>query len=170
MITTEIKLKELNIGFSSDIGAPIPVVLASEYKVHLLFYISKPNPGFDGLSVHIRDESEDIDVALITFTNYASYKFGMPNDEAIEGHPYYAFGLSPYSFFEVKNSDWIKQLEQINSVHEHHNKELFNKYKHFIFFFHDSNFECVAESFIVDKLDMTMRQAVEKIACELCIL
>ncbi|MBI4359971.1 MAG: hypothetical protein HY564_02675 [Candidatus Jacksonbacteria bacterium] len=170
MTTTKIKLKELNLGFSSDVGAPMPVVLATEYKIHLLFYVAKSNPNFDGLSVHVRDVNEDIGLALVTFRNYQSYKFGMPNDEAIRGHPYYAFGLSPYSFFEVENSDWIKQLEQINSAHEHHNKELFNKYKHFIFFFHDSNFECVAESFTTEKLDMTMEKAVWKVACELCIL
>lgn len=170
MTTTKIKLKELDLGFSSDIGAPMPTVLATEYKVYLLFYIGKPNPNFDGLSVHIRGTNTDIGVALVTFDNCISYKFGMPNDEAIEGHPYYSLGLLPYSVFEVENSDWIRHLEQINSVHEHHKKELFNKYKHFIFFFHDSNFECVAESFIVEKLDITMVKAVEKIACELCIL
>ena len=151
MSKTKIELKKLNLGFGPDIGAPSPIVLADECNVYLLFYVSERNTG----------------VALISFLNYASYKFGMPNDEAIEGHPYYPFGLLPYKFFEVKNSDWIIQLEQINSVHERHNKQQFKKYKHYIFFFHDSNFECVAESFTVEKLDITMKDAIKNIAVRL---
>lgn len=35
----------------------------------------------------------------------------------------------------------------MNSVHERHNPKGFEKYKHFIFAFHDSTFECVVENF-----------------------
>ncbi len=35
----------------------------------------------------------------------------------------------------------------MNSVHPYHKPEHFQRYKHFIFAFHDSTFECIAESF-----------------------
>jgi len=76
--------------------------------------------------------------------------FGPPNDEAFGGHPLAHRGLGPYAVFEVRQSSWIRQLERMNSVHRQHEREWFlsNK-KHFIFAFHDSTFECIAESFDV---------------------
>ena len=73
--------------------------------------------------------------------------FGPPNDEAIEGHPLASQGLSIYSVNEVANSSWIHSLERMNSVHPYHRPEKFAKYRHYIFVFQDSTFECVASGF-----------------------
>ena len=51
--------------------------------------------------------------------------FGPPNDEAFDGHPLARRGLRPYGAFEVTHSSWIRQLEQMNSVHPHHSPPLF---------------------------------------------
>jgi hypothetical protein len=73
--------------------------------------------------------------------------FGPPNDEAFAGHPLSVRGLTPYGVFEVKNSSWVRRLERMNSVHPRHKPERFARLKHFIFTFHDTTFECIAEGF-----------------------
>jgi hypothetical protein len=88
-------------------------------------------------------------VALVSFSYPYAHMFGPPNDEAFQGHPLESRGLRPYAVFEVLESSWIRHLERMNSVHAHHRPERFDKYHHFVFAFHDTTFECVAESFSV---------------------
>jgi hypothetical protein len=38
----------------------------------------------------------------------------------------------------------------MNRVHEHHQPARFERLRHFVFAFHDSTFECVAEGFRAD--------------------
>jgi hypothetical protein len=146
MDSKEIKLKKLDLGFESDVGAPMPIILADGRKLILTFYIS-------GEPDKLR--------ALITFEYYVALKFGMPNDEAIEGHPYYKLGLEPYSIYEVENSDWIDQLEKMNRVHPYHKKEAYDKLKHYLFFFHDENFECVGGPFKVERKENSVQELIK---------
>lgn len=156
------KLVELELDFQSDCGAPLPTLLSDEQRVFLIFYIQQHNPDFDGSSVHVRNASEDEYVAVVTFYHYTSLKFGMPNDEAINGHRYYKLGLQPYTNYEVQNSEWIKELETMNRVHPRHDPARYSAFKHFIFCFHDSIFEIVAEKFDFLLLSETMGDVVEK--------
>ena len=87
---------------------------------------------------------------LITFDRYSAMMFGPPNDEAFEGHPLAARGLSPYRVQEIKGSSWIRALERMNSVHPHHEPERYASLRHFVFAFHDSTFECVATSYAIE--------------------
>jgi len=43
----------------------------------------------------------------------------------------------------------MRRLERMNAVHPQHTSQLFARYRHFVFAFHDTTFECVAESFDV---------------------
>lgn len=52
--------------------------------------------------------------------------------------------MGPYAAWEVRNSSWIRTLERMNSVHPYHSSGLFNDFRHFIFAFHDTTFECIA--------------------------
>ena len=74
---------------------------------------------------------------------------GPPNDQALSGHPLTERGLHPYAVFEVEQSSWLRGLERMNSVHPYHPAEHFAKYEHYIFAFHDTTFECIAESFSI---------------------
>src|SRR5437763_990857 len=132
----------------SSVGAPLPIVLSDEHKI-LLAYIVQDSPSdWDGTSVRVVDPSTlGEPLALIEFTSYRSFMFGAPNDEAFHGHPLAARGLRPYAAFQIENSSWIRQLEKMNSVHPEHNPKRFERLKHFVFAFHDSTFECVAENF-----------------------
>jgi len=63
----------------------------------------------------------------------------------------YNLGLEPYSIQKVIGSEWIRQLKEMNSVHPYHKEEQFEKYEHFIFFFHDTCFEVVGEGYSIDE-------------------
>jgi hypothetical protein len=87
-------------------------------------------------------------MVTVTFNMAEAHMFGSPNDEAFDGHPLARRGLEPYGAFEIEHSSWIRQLEQMNSVHPHHSPELFEGLRHYVLSFHDTTFECVAEGFV----------------------
>ena len=86
----------------------------------------------------------------IAFTGALVHYFGPPNDETLHAHPLAAFGMSHYGAFEVRHSRWIEELRTMNRVHPHHNDARFDRLRHFIWAFHDSTFECLAEGFALE--------------------
>lgn len=137
-----IKLKNVP---QSSVGAPMPIVLSDE-NITLLAYLLEDEPNWSNpTSADFEGNGES--TAIVEFNSRLSIMFGSLNDETFSGHPLSGRGLRRYGVFEIENSSWIRKLEQMNSVHERHNPENFKKYKHFVFAFHDSTFECVAESF-----------------------
>ena len=72
--------------------------------------------------------------------------FGAPNDEAFVAHPLHSRGvLVPYRAFMVENSSWLRSMDRMNAAHSSHNSVRFlQQYRHFVFAFHDSTFECLA--------------------------
>lgn len=85
-------------------------------------------------------------MAIVRVDGHAHWA-GPPNDEMLHGHPLASQGLRPYSVVEVRNSSLIASLEQMNTVHPHHDSKRFLKLRHFIFAFHDSTVECVGHSY-----------------------
>jgi hypothetical protein len=86
-----------------------------------------------------------------------------PNDEAFRGHPLASRGLGPYRVFEVRASSWIRRLEGMNAVHPQHRPERFARYRHFIFAFHDTVFECVAETFTISTHTGSVADVLKKV-------
>lgn len=122
-----------------DPNAPFPRVVADEDETRLSYGL---HPGDWDAPEWRRVE--------ITFQGGPQYVyFGGPNDEALGGHPLYGRGLEPYDVFEVLNSSWIRSMECMNSAHPHHDPSRFQRLRHYIFTFHDSTFECIAEGFKV---------------------
>ena len=126
-------------------GAPTPVVLADESSVQLAYVVPDSLSTWSGLdpsSVHGEELGELYAVAR--FKDVCAHYLGLPNDEALPGHPLSSRGLKPYAISEVLKSSWIRSLERMNSVHPRHRPESFRRYRHFLFAFHDFVFECVA--------------------------
>ncbi|MDQ3816355.1 MAG: hypothetical protein M3362_01535 [Acidobacteriota bacterium] len=136
----------------SSVGAPLPIVLSDEHTILLAYIVQAAPSDWDGSYVRVveRDTLGE-PLALVEFSLYWSFMFGSPNDEAFEGHPLADRGLHPYGAFEVDGSSWIRQLERMNSVHRYHQPERFERLRHFVFAFHDSTFECVAEGYTVSE-------------------
>lgn len=119
------------------------------------------NDGWDGTSVRVVSDSDaDELIAVVTFRHAYVHLFGPPNDEAFDGHPLAARGLRPYAAFEIEQSSWMHRLERMNSVHQRHRPERFEAYKRYIFAFHDTTFECVAEGFTLSRTAGDVRSAL----------
>jgi hypothetical protein len=145
-----------------DIGAPLPVVLANDWDLILLYVISERDPNWDGTYVNVvSSRTENLKIARVKFLSPHAHMFGPPNDEAFSGHPLAERGLEPYSVSEVFGSSWIRKLDRMNSVHPEHNPANFEKLRHFVFAFHDTTFECVAKSFEVDTFRDSIISAIE---------
>ena len=161
------RIEQVDVPFQIDIGAPNPIILADELNVYLTFYVQEFDPNWDGSYIKVRT-IDDEGIVTIKFQRVFQYKFGSPNDEAISGHPYYKLGLQPYSVQIVHDSDWIKELISMNSVHPYHNPKIFENAIHYIFFFHDNCFEIVCEKFELDpESKSTMSDEIKRIADKL---
>jgi hypothetical protein len=130
---------------SWDIGAPLPTLLQSDQATFLFFLLS----------------DDDERVGRIQFEGLSSTLFGAPNDETFEGHPLHGSGFEPYRAMQVINSPWIRQLEKMNSVHPYHRASAYAVTKHFVFPFHDTTFECVAESFTSSTVSGRLSEVVK---------
>ena len=148
----------------SSIGAPCPMILAGEHHLHLAYLLESQSPEGDDATVQALDEcSPGEPVALVEFSRAYAHMFGPPNDEAFSGHPLASRGLGPYGVFEVLHSSWIRSLGRMNAVHPHHKPERFAGYRHFVFAFHDTTFECVAEDFRMSCHTGSVEEVVQQI-------
>jgi hypothetical protein len=145
----------------SSLGAPCPMVLASEHSLAVVFYTEPAEPGWDGTSARMVSlDSPSERAAVVRFERPSAHVFGPPGDEVFEGHRLAAIGLVPYAAFEVTNSKWILDLERQNAVHPRHDKKRYLEGKrHFILTFHDSTFECVAQGYTVEITSLSVREA-----------
>ena len=157
------RIEQIKEKFEIDNGAPTPTIVSNEHNLYLVFYVGNFNSNWDGTNVHMRTNRDD-GIVTIKFDRFAQFKFGNPNDESIEGHPLYNLGLKPYTIHKVVDSIWIKELTKMNSVHPYHKDEQFEKYEHFIFFFHDTCFEIVAEDYSIERnSESNMRDEILRI-------
>jgi hypothetical protein len=150
---------ELQDAPQPDVGAPLPHLICDEHKVVLAYLVNEPDPNWDGTYVNIvGPESEGCSVAVVRFARPYAHMFGPPNDEAFYGHPLANRGLEPYAVFEVKDSSWLRRLERMNAIHPYHDQERFlSNLRHFIFAFHDTMFECIAQSFSFEVVRGSLR-------------
>jgi hypothetical protein len=139
------KLAELP---QSSMGAPCPMILIGEHSLRIAYYLEEKAEGWDGTTVRlVSPDQGDEPCAVVDFVMPYAHMFGPPNDEAFEGHPLADRGLQPYGAFEIEGSSWLGALERMNSVHPYHKPDRFKEYRHFILSFHDTTFECIAQSF-----------------------
>jgi hypothetical protein len=127
-----------------DVGAPMPHVVMNDYRCFLAFYLHEPES----------EASESL--ALVEFERCISAKLGAPNDEVLKGHPLYGRGADWYTAQRVRNSRWLAEIEKISSVHSQYRPETWRSLTHFIFWFHDTTFECIANSFKIERRSTSM--------------
>lgn len=159
------RVVELSTAPRPDVGAPLPLVVSDEGHLLLAYIVSEPDPDWDGSDVTmVSPESNGLPIAVVQFRMPSAHMFGPPNDEAFGGHPLESRGLAPYAVFEVERSSWIRKHERMNAVHPYHNRERYlARRKHFVFAFHDSTFECIAESFETSVIRGSMHGAAARL-------
>ncbi|MCP4159881.1 MAG: hypothetical protein GY760_07405 [Deltaproteobacteria bacterium] len=141
-----------------DTGVPLPFVFSNENKTILTFYLQQVDPDWD--NTYISDSSEENieQIALVEFELCYSFKFGSPNDEVHEGHPLYGKGLDSYTAQIIINSIWIKNIEKINSVHIQYEPKNWDDLNHYVFWFHDTTYECIAKSYKTEVFQTSMKK------------
>lgn len=152
----------------SDVGAPCPLVLASEGKLIVVYYVSNPPEGWDGTTATVVDPNTSAEpAAIVRFSRVTASMFGPPNDEAFSGHPLAGRGLHPYGAFEVVDSSWVRRLERMNSVHPYHRPESYANRRHIVLAFHDSTFECIAQSYTCEFAVGPLTTLIGRLSAEL---
>ena len=124
---------ELDLGFRPEAAVSGALCFQSERTTILTFNAVR------------RAESgryEDAGRAVIEFLGCLVTSFGLPNDEALPGHPLFGHGLDYYGCFEVLDSRWRTEAEAQNRVQ--FPQADYGDVRHFAFTFHDSSFECLA--------------------------
>ncbi|MDB5131023.1 MAG: hypothetical protein JWR02_772 [Mucilaginibacter sp.] len=137
------KLVEIKGLFNIDWGAPCPLLLSTDNELRVIFY------GADNRSPELRIQSSDRFIIELKF-NYSSYhSISPPNDEALNGHPYYDLGLRWCAFYELLGSELIESLGKMSRFHPYYNPYAYKDAHHYIITFKEKVFECVADSFEV---------------------
>ena len=133
-----------------DTGAPLPVVIANEHVLDLVYLATAIDRDWDGsYTTMVGEDTEREDVVCVRFDGAWAHSFGPLGDETLHGHPLWGRGLTHYAAAEVHHSSWVRSHEQVNSVHDRHLPGMFDDLRHFIFTFHDSTFECTARGYEV---------------------
>ena len=148
-----------------DIGAPMPFLLCNDYRACLTFYVDDPDPNWDGTYVNVVEpqSAERVKLCLVEFEHCASAKLGHPNDEVQNGHPLAGKGLEGYTAQIVKNSPWLREVAKTNSAHEYDDPGRWELMNHYVFWFHDSTFECLAESYKVEVTCETLTELLSRV-------
>jgi hypothetical protein len=120
-------------------GAPRPVVCSNGRGLFCAYFIS-PSAAPEG------------SVALLKFESVLQHRLGYPNDEALQGHPLYQFGLEHYDFFAVENSPLIDKIEKQNRCHSQHRPGIYARFRHWVITFHDETLEVIALRSVVLRL------------------
>jgi hypothetical protein len=147
-----------------DAGCPLPHLLCNDYRALLAFIVREPKRGRDGSSVEIVSPTDEIarPLALVEFAPCFVAKLGAPNDEVLDGHPLQGRGLESYTAQKVVNSRWLAEIEAINKVHRCYNPATWRERNHYVFWFHDTTFECIAKSFEVEVYQESMASMLSR--------
>jgi len=159
----------LDLGLRWDTGAPIPHVISGSGRTFVIFLRLEPDPDWDGTYVRVVSPGDPAPAALglVEFTGAYLTSFGGLNDEALAGHPLSGRGLTAYRAFVVRNSAWIAQAEQHNSVHPCHRVGWHDHYNHYVLTFHDETFECIARSWRAEAMHCSLAEAIVAVGAKI---
>ncbi len=131
------KYDQLNKNWNADPNSPMPEVSRMEDGVSLSFY----------LNAYLYDHIDEEAKGAIEFYNVHKYRLGPTNDEGYyRGQFRYTNKQLPWGeFYELTNSQWQKDFPNDEvMVDDSMNKK---KLRHFLFFFKDETFECLANDY-----------------------
>lgn len=131
------KVVPLETDITPEAAVSGAIALANEYDTMLSFNATRLMP--DGLY-------QNVGCAIVRFQHCLISKFGYPNDEAWSGIPR-TRGLG-YGCYEVLNSPWNAEVCELNK--HSFPDSVRSPLRHFLFLFHDSSFECLADDFTLE--------------------
>ena len=142
MATAE-RIVALQVGIAPEAAVSGAGLIQTEYSAFLIFNATRPTKRKSPSGGFYR---EDAGIAVVQFSRCTATKFGYPNDEAWDGIPR-TKGLS-YGIYEVENSEWKQEMARLNQYSFPATKDWAGR--HFLFLFHDSSFECLADEMKIE--------------------
>lgn len=138
------QIVELDLPVRPEAAVSGAVCVQTDDRTFLTFNAMQPVTRADTTGL---PHMEDAGTAVVELKRCLLTRFGYPNDEARCGIPRYK-NLS-YGIYEVRNSTWIKEVVEMN---RHRFPSTSDAYvaKHFLFTFHDSTFECLADDLTLE--------------------
>ncbi|MBQ8935791.1 MAG: hypothetical protein IJ049_05280 [Oscillospiraceae bacterium] len=133
----QITFEQLNIGWNAEPNAPELNITVHGTDVVIRFYLNAF--AYEGFS--------EGDMARITFHDCFQYRDGSPDHEGFYCHGksrYKKYGVKWGEFYLVHHSDWKENFPdavQVGTFNDH--------LRHYLFYFRDETFECIAASYSV---------------------
>lgn len=138
-----IKFEQLNMGWNADPNSPELQINVIDTDVVIEFYLNS----FEYEDFHEGDK------ARIVFHNCFQYRNGYPNDEGFFCYGqsrFKKFGVKWGEFYRVHNYNWEKDFPAPIVVGETHAEK-----NHYLFYFKDETFECIASSYDIEFLSVS---------------
>ncbi len=141
----------IDLGAVWDRGAPLTHFISNGSQTVIVCRAKNTPADWDGRSVRVvsAQDSDESPLIVFTFDLCFSTRFGYPNDEVLSGHALYGRGLDFYQAHLVHNSEWIEEIDRINSVHPNFRPV---EAQHYLLAFHDETFEVIAEKIDVQSV------------------
>jgi|SRR5215203_780731 len=150
----EERVVKLDLGYVPEAAVSGAFLIQDEYRAFLTFNAMKVE----------NDAYDAVGTAVVELIRCSTTKFGYPNDEALAGHPLYGKGLEAYEIFEVLDSNWIAQQREQNRVNFPDPPRKIPTLRHFVFTFHDSTFECLADDIKVEIAKDPFAETLERLS------
>jgi hypothetical protein len=142
---------QLNLGWNAEPNAPDPQVEVLGQDIVLRFYV---NP-------FQFEEFEEDDVGFLRFSNCVRFRLGSTNDEGWYGGQCRFSKIAPAwgEFYEIAGDD----MSTIGPTDWHAvSTKSTGGLHHFLFYFRDNTFECVAERCVIERRDDNALEAKGK--------
>ncbi|MBO6730452.1 MAG: hypothetical protein JJ884_02305 [Maricaulis sp.] len=136
-------IKELQDVPQCSIGAPLPIVLAEEHHLALVYLAESFERDWDGVPRLVGLDTGREAAITIRFQRPRLHKLGPPNEEGISTHPLARHGLQAHGAFEAYNTELLQKVARMTA------------HRHFVFSFRDSTLEVIAKDYSVEKTDNT---------------
>lgn len=136
----KMRFDKLNIGWDAEPNAPIPIIEVNKSSsvIRLSFYLNS----------FIHDDVDEEDKGVLGFSNCYKYRLGATNDEGFyRGQCRYSnTGVKWGNFYRITNSDWRLTFPSDEVIV---NKGIENNINlhHYLFYFRDETFECIADTY-----------------------
>ena len=132
------KYIKLNKSWKADPNIPNPEIYIQDNILNLYF----------SLNYHIYSDIHKGQKGRLEFNNCYMYRLGSPNDHGFSlGQFRYGPNDIPWGeFYELTETDWKNNFPDDKIIRDK-NLEKDGQLKHFLFFFRDECFECIAKDF-----------------------
>lgn len=137
-MSNQIIFEQLNIGWNAEPNAPELEIVVKGTDIIICFYLDFFTYG----------NFSEGDKVKITFHNCHQYRVGAPNDEGFYCYNqsrYKRYGVKWGDFYLVHNSDWQNNFPDPIKI-----GAVCANVQHYLFYFKDETFECIATSFEVE--------------------